>query len=254
MDETKVSFWKNPIKWYQKQVLDSVEPTTLTHRIRMNIDIPKGDTKGRALIPCTIYSFDHSIDLNPALIRKKDGKVMKEFPVNTQYSYDSNKYDVQLTEEEIKNGYTLEELEKCEHCGQRLVIAEVAETRYRSCPDIKVRVSDPAKEDLKIPVDFGINKTDVVAGMWAWAVIDGLIIAMLLPVLFNLNWGQWLAQKIVAFTPSPILTAMLWVSVAVCSFLVSITLVKIHYKSYRLWKWWNEVKDTVTEVRVADGE
>ena len=54
----------------------------MSHRIRMNIDIPKGATKGRALIPCAIYSFNHSIDLNPALIRKKDKKKIKDFPVN----------------------------------------------------------------------------------------------------------------------------------------------------------------------------
>jgi len=52
----------------------SIIPQPYSHQVKMNILIKKGQQSGTALIPCTIYAMDHSIDLNPALIRKKDKK------------------------------------------------------------------------------------------------------------------------------------------------------------------------------------
>lgn len=247
----KVKIWQNPIRWYLQTVKDSVEPTTLSHRIRMNIDIKKGATKGRALIPCAIYSYDHSIDLNPALIRRKDKKVIKQLPVNKNISYDSNKFDVQLTKNEKKLGYTLNEIEKCKHCGQKLVIAEIAETRYRSCPDIKVRVASKAKEDLKIPVDFGINRSDVIYGMTAWIVLDLITVFL----VFSMITGFSLATPLNNFfssMPSTVMKTICWVLIGFMGLMWFVAISRIHYKAFRLWKWWNEVKHTVTKTRVAN--
>lgn len=248
----KTRFFRNPIKWYIEQVKDSVEPTDLSHRVRMHIDIKKGETKGRALIPCSIYSFDHSIDLNPALIRKKDKKKIKEFPVNTKFTYDSRKYDVELTEQEKKQGYTLEELDMCEHCGQKLVIAEVAETRYRSCPDIKVRVADKAKEDLRIPVDFGINLSDVRGGMiWSWVLLDSMIALMILVQFFHVKPMDWISlpgKLMVVYLPHWLLWLILVPLLLFFSVWFLVIVGKIHYKAYRLWRWWSEVKSSVVEV------
>ena len=246
-----VKIWQNPIKWYVNKVKNSVEPSSLSHRIRMNIDIPKGQTKGRALIPCAIYSYDHGIDLNPALIRRKDGKKIKDLPVNKSISYDSKKYDVQLTKEEKKQGFRLEEIEKCKHCGQRVVIAEVAETRYRSCPDIKVRVADKAKEDLRIPVDFGINKKDVYFGIWAWTILDAARIYVILNTVFK--WDP-LAKGIGAATttfPNFMLYGVLLPLSIFGTVLCLVVIGQWHYKAYALWKWWREVKHTVTKIRVT---
>ncbi len=251
MKKNKYKLFSNPIKWYIQNVKDSIEPTNLSHRVRMNIDIPKGATKGRALIPCAIYSFDHSIDLNPALIRRKDKKKISEFPVNKRFSYDSNKYDVQLTKQEKKLGYTLDEIEKCRHCGQRLVIAEVAETRYRSCPDIKVRVADNAKEDLKIPVDFGINKKDVMMGMWSWLFFDSVIVFVGFSAVTGFNLSEYTTPFI-----SAIPNWVKWIVgiplVAWVLLMLIVMLSRIHYKAYMLWKWWRNIKPTLTKIRVAN--
>lgn len=248
---TKVKIWQNPIKWYVNAVKGSIEPSNLSHRIRMHIDIPKGQTKGRALIPCAIYSYDHGIDLNPALIRRKDGKKIKELPVNKNISYDSKKYDVQLTKEEKKKGFTLEEIERCKHCGQRTVIAEIAETRYRSCPDIKVRVADKAKEDLRIPVDFGINKTDVYVGMWSWLVVDVILAYVVLNSVFK--WDP-IAKGLGAITsaaPTFVSYGLMLPLVIIATGIATISIAQFHYKAYALWKWWREVKHTVTKIRVT---
>lgn len=247
----KAKFFRNPIKWYVQEVKTCIEPTSLKHRIRMNIDIKKGETKGRALIPCAIYSFDHSIDLNPALIRRKDGKKVKDLPVNKNISYDSKKYDVQLTKEEKKLGYKLEQLESCKHCGQRLVIAEIAETRYRSCPDIKVRVADKAKEDLRIPVDFGINKSDVYFGMTFWIIVDAVIVYTIINSVTGWNIGIPINNAFNAI-PSTIMMILLTPIFIWLMFWVTIHIARIHYKAYKLFTWWKQVKHTVTNIRVAN--
>lgn len=103
---------KNPIKLYLNYLRKSIEPKDATHDVSMNIEIPKGKTEGRVLIPCATYTLSHSIDLNPALIRKKDKKFIKKLPVKKRIEFDSNKYDVVLTEEEKEQGYELNELRK----------------------------------------------------------------------------------------------------------------------------------------------
>ena len=248
-----IKLLENPIKWYVNTVKSSIEPTTLDHRIRMGINIKKGKTTGRALIPCAIYSYDHSIDLNPALIRRKDNKKVKDIPVNKAFSYDSKRYNLQLTKQEKEQGYTLNEIKKCNHCNQRLVIAEVAETRYRSCPDIKVRVADKAKEDIYIPVDFGINKSDVFTGMFAWVVFDMFLAVAAIQYFTKTDFINFGINKIDAVVNIPnymILPIIVILSLFFGLFLL-VFLGRVHYKAYKLWKWWNEVKHTVTKVRVA---
>ena len=242
----KYKFYQNPIKWYTNVIKNSIEPTNPSHKIMMNVEIDKGQTEGRALIPCAIYTMDHSIDTNPSLIRKKDRKLIKKLSVNKKIEFDSNKYDVELTDEEKRLGYQLKELERCEHCKQKIVIAELAETRYRSCPDVKVKVSDPAKEDLVIPVQFGIRKGQVLLGMVTPFVFDLLIVYMAITILhptwnfFTSNIITEIAQK---FKP------IAYLSLALIGGMIVHIMAVSHYKGYKLFKWYNKTKSSLEKVK-----
>lgn len=241
----KTKFLQNPLKWYISKIKNSIEPTNPTHKISMSVEIPTGQTEGRALIPCAIYTMDHSIDANPALIRKKDKKVVKTYPTGKKIKYDSKKYDLILTDKEKKKGYELVEIERCSHCGLKTVIAEVAETRYRSCPDIKVRVSDPAKEDLVIPVDFGVRKGQIIAGIIIPFIFDFLLIYLFLSTFYNFN-------PLNHFFTKPLLTVLPFVGPFLLGLIMLFFLhiaILAHYKGYKLSKWYTKVKPTLIEVK-----
>lgn len=240
----KTKFLQNPIRWYINKIKNSIEPTNPTHKISMSVEIPKGETEGRALIPCTIYTFDHEIDTNPALIRKKDKRMVKKYPTSKKIKYDPKKYDLILTDKEKKKGYELVEIERCPHCGLKTVIAEVAETRYRSCPDIKVRVSDKAKEDLVIPVNFGVRKGQIIAGIVIPFIFDALLIYFFMVNFYGVNILNNLTSKIISVLPGigyfVIGTLMLF-----CLHII----VLAHYKGYKIFKWYSKVKPTLREVK-----
>ena len=240
----KTKFLQNPLKWYISKIKDSIEPTNPTHKISMSVEIPKGQTEGRALVPCAIYTMDHEIDTNPALIRKKDRKVVKTYPTNKHIKYDPKKYDLVLTDNEKKNRYELIEIERCPHCGLKTVIAEVAETRYRSCPDIKVRVSDPAKENLVIPVDFGVRKSQIITGMVLPFVFDFLLIYLFLTTTFEVNPLNAFTINIIQ--PIPIIG---YFFIGAISLLLLHTAISAHYKGYKLSKWYSKAKPTLREVK-----
>jgi len=234
----------NPIKWYIHKVKNSIEPTNPTHRINMSIEINKGQTEGRALIPCSIYSMDHEIDTNPSLLRKKDKKIIKNILTNENIKYDPEKFDVVLTKEEKEEGYVLNEVDRCPHCGLKTVIAEVAETRYRSCPDIKVRISDPAKENLVIPVKFGVRKGQILFTMFTPFVFDIFLIWILLTFKYpSLNILGESINKLVQF--NIIIGIVMIVPVALFVFHIGVL---CHYKAYKLSKWYKSVKQTLEKV------
>jgi len=245
----KYKIWKNPFRWYRNVLRNSIEPTDPTHRINMYVEIQKGKTEGRDLIPCAIYTMDHQIDVNPSLIRKKDKKFLKKLPLNKKIEYDSKKYDVILTKDEKNKGYVLTELERCKHCGSRIVIAEVAETRYRSCPDVKVRVSDPAKDNLIIPVHFGVRRGQILFGMMFPFIFDVVLIWGALTLLYpNINvLGTWFHNGLAVIggvnkIPLYIIAALMFL------FFAHITIL-IHYKGFKLFKWYSKVKPTLKEVK-----
>lgn len=240
----KIRFFENPFKWYINKIKNGIEPTNPTHEVSMRIDIPKGEIEGRALIPCSIYTLSHSIDLNPSLIRKKDGKILKQIPVKQKISYDSNKYDVVLTEEEKNLGYQLKEIERCEHCGQKLVIAELAETRYRSCPDIKVRVADKAKEDLVIPVKYGVRKGQILFFLINPFILDFIFIYIVLHLFFNINLFSFMSISNFSLIPKIFLYLIL---TAFFLFLCH-TFISSHYRAYKLFKWYSKVKPTLKKI------
>lgn len=234
----------NPIKWYIGKVKNSIEPTNPTHRINMSVEIPVGEKEGRALIPCSIYSMDHMIDINPSLIRKKDKKIIKNIPTDENIKYDPEKFDVVLTKEEKEGGYVLNEIDRCPHCGLKTVIAEVAETRYRSCPDIKVRISDPAKENLVIPVKFGVRKGQILFTMFMPFILDIFLVWAVLSIKYpQLNILGESVAKLIQF--NYIFSILL--IIPVCLFMCHI-LVLSHYKAYKLSKWYNFVKPTLEKV------
>lgn len=63
---------RNPLRWYIEKVKSCIEPTNPTHNINMNVEIPVGEKEGRALIPCSIYTMTHIIDVNPSLVRNNE--------------------------------------------------------------------------------------------------------------------------------------------------------------------------------------
>jgi hypothetical protein len=245
---------KNPLKWYMKRLRESVEPKSATHDISMNVQIPKGKIQGRSLVPCTIYTLSHSIDLNPSLIKRKDRSVVKELPANKKIDYDPKKYDVVLTEEEKKQGYVLKELERCKHCGGKVVIAEVAETRYRSCPDIRVRVSDKAKENLVIPVKFGIRRPEIRARLIFTIFINVVMLFIILNLLFNVDllggFGKAVNLGITHIIPSNMIGKIISYSLASLGLLIFLHfMVTINYGTYRMYSWYLKVKPSLRKSR-----
>mgnify|MGYP001615598896 FL=1 len=202
-----IKFFKHPIKNYKNCIKQTIIPKPYSHRIIMPITIKKGEQSGTALIPCTIYAMDHSIDLNPALIRKKDRKLLKYFKPNKKYKYiadeeikgyhtdgkkvfyNPNDCILELTEDEKEKGYFLSELERCKKCGQKLVMAEVKATRYRSCPLVQVKLGDKAKEDITIPVEFGVNKSSITRWYWIGPIFLYCLTYISLDMFFDMPFN-----------------------------------------------------------------
>lgn len=237
---TKTKIWQNPYKWYKEYLRSTIEPKSATHNVSMTVEIPKGKTQGRALVPCAMYTLSHEIDLNPSLIRKRDNKIIKKLPVNKRVSFDSNKYDVKLTEEEKLANYKLEEVERCSKCGLKTVIAEVAETRYRSCPDIRVRVSDKAKENLVIPVKFGVRKAEITHTFYSIFIMDFVFIYAVLSFIFpEINILSSTMNKIVGYNH-----IIGYISIGLVALFCINVFIVLHYKGYKLFKWYNQIKST----------
>lgn len=241
-------FIKHPIKSYFKGIKHSVIPEPYSHSVKMNILIKKGQQSGTALIPCVIYAMDHSIDLNPALIRKKDKKIVKIYKSGKKIRYNSNEYDLELTEDERNKGYVLRELERCKHCGQKLVLAELKQTRYRSCPSIEVKLADPAKKDISIPVEFGVNKSDIINHYWSTPIIVFITIILTL-ILFGVNILEKISISGNSYeVPSIISISILFL---LLSFLWLYLVPRTCYKTYKLFKWYYKVKPTMKKTRYA---
>lgn len=229
---------------YKQHMKDSIIPKEYSHQVTMNIEIPKGEKQGHALIPCQIYAMDHSIDLNPSLIRKKDKKIIKHLKLGKRIEYDSETYDVVLTKEEKNLGYELEELERCDKCGNKIVIAEVAQTRYRSCPDVWVTLSDIAKESIIIPVKFGVNKKDILTAYWLLPItITGLALITIdflgIKILPTIATGQ------ISIATGQILFTILFGAMLAALWLYFMP--RLIYKNYKLIQWYNTIKHTLTK-------
>ena len=238
--------WKNPLGWYINYVKKHIEPTSPSHEVSMRVDIPKGKKNGRALIPCSIYTLTHTIDLNPALVRKRDKKVVKKLPLNKKIKYDSKKYDVMLTKEEKKKGYQLNEIERCSKCGLKTVIAEVCETRYRSCPDIRVKVSDKAKENLTIPVKFGVIKRQIFMHLFFPLILDFFLVAFFLDKFFHVDiipLDNLITPLLSSFSVLGYILLIVFFGLAIHIAIV------MHYSSFKLFKWYINVKPTLKKVK-----
>lgn len=238
-----------PFRAYVRYIKHSIVPKPYSHQVKMNINIKKGQQSGNALIPCTIYAMDHSIDMNPALIRKKDKKVMKYYKPGQKIKYNSNNYTVELTKEEKEQGYVLRELERCKHCGQKLVIAEVEQTRYRSCPSINVKLGDKAKQDLVVPVQFGVNKADITSSYFVVPIFLSIIVLGTLSLL-GINWTKYLTfalDKIpnVTFSAGASSVITIVVTALFLGFLWLYMVPLMLYKNIKLLQWYYQVKPTM---------
>ena len=160
----------------------------------LNVNILKGSDYGYVHVPCAFETLTHSIDLNPSLIKVKSNKEVgwfdpkekwefiadireKDYYVNKTKKhvvYNPHKYLVKLNNAERKQLWELNEIERCNHCGQRTTIAEVKETSYKSCPIIGIRLSDKTDHDLVIPVKFGVAR----AQFYRWFILYPLILGM----------------------------------------------------------------------------
>lgn len=230
---------KNIVKWYFDDIRSSIVPKPYSHQVTMPISIGKGESEGTALIPCTIYAMDHSIDLNPALIRKKDKKVMKNFEKGKNIEYNSNDYVVELTEDEKKKGYVLKELERCNNCGQKLVIAEVQATRYRSCPSINVRLADKAKEDVVVPVKFGLNKSSIHTRvvLTLFVVVASAIFTAQLFLGFSIPTITATIPKAVGIITVGLLLTVLWLWF----------IPRDIYSTFKTWQWYQSIKHSLVK-------
>ena len=251
--------WKNPIRWYAwflDAQITAEEPTDI---IEMNVEIKKGEKEGAAIIPCSIFTVAHAIDLNPSLLKKKTGKIT-EIPINgkVEVAYNPNE-DILLlnSDEKIIKQRPLtpkdEEYEKCGNCGQKVVVAQVTQTRYRSCPKVEVELSHPVTEDVIIPMNFGINIDEIKSitkTREIFLVIASLMILMIFcayaPIFFpNMSDG------IATWQPSEaVQLLMIQLSYGIMLpgllfFMTFFLLVPLLYASWATRKWWKSVEKTM---------
>lgn len=203
-----------------------------THECEMVVKIEKGKTSGTLIIPCAVYTLTHSIDLNPSLIKKATGERVKSFAVGEKIAYDPDIYDVKLSEAEKKKGVKLRELERCPNCGQKIVIAEVAETRYMSDPAITVRLSDPAPETLYIPVKFGIIDKEV--RNWKIKAAIGTSLMAFSPLIGFLGGVDIISGLIMAVVSGVFLGYVGWI---------------IYYQNTRVGLWYEKVKSSLKPIK-----
>jgi ribosomal protein S27AE len=268
-----LNFLQHPIRSYVNSIKHSILPKPYSHQVKMNVLIKKGQKSGTALIPCSIYAMDHSIDLNPALIRKKDKKPLvyinpkdkvtfvEDESIDTyeiekkKIRYNPNNIVVTLTDDEQKKGYELqqvklEEYERCTRCGQKVVLAEVAQTRYRSCPEIHVKLADPAKADTTVPVEFGVNKADIIT--WPMVAVFGIL--SIVWITIAMMWPNW-AIGLLGTGSGPLINTPLWVGNAMRAVLIIFLWVflvpRLIYKPITLIRWYKSVKKDMKVSKYA---
>ena len=219
----------NPLRCYLNWIRGSVNPKEATHTVSMDIVIKKGEKTGKALVPCSIYTLSHEIDLNPTLVVKKTGEV-KKVPLGRAFSFHPDEEELRL-----ENGERIawQEEERCPHCNRKIVIAEVAETRYLSCPEIRVSLSDPVPEDVRIPAKFGIRVREIHERFLATILVDAL-----------LSLALWLSVSSLWYYP---FASGLWViSIVILGLLY---LPRENYRMYKLWNWWRSMNATLQKVK-----
>ena len=205
-----------------------MNPKEATHTVSMDIVIKKGEKTGKALVPCSIYTLSHEIDLNPTLVVKKTGEV-KKVPLGRTFLFHPDEEKLILEKGERVANW--QEEERCPHCNRKIVIAEVAETRYLSCPEIRVSLSDPVSEDVKIPAKFGVRVREIH---------ERLLMVMLVNVLLLLTtYISWLA----IYSLGSCL-----VSIGIIALDLSF-LPYLDYQTYKLWQWWRSMKATLQKVK-----
>jgi len=269
-----------PLDNYIKAIKHSIIPKPYSHSVKMNVNIKKGNRGGTALIPCTIYAMDHQIDLNPALIRKKDKQLLKYIHPNKKYKYVKDeelgkpwyvieknivKYNpihikIELTDDEKEQGYAMceghgkvkqveySEFERCDKCEQKLVVAEVKQTRYRSCPSIKVVLGDKAKQDVVVPVEFGVNKSDITARYWFIPILIG---GSILSTAVLLGWE--IPPISLGFTIPNIGSTVTWIlNIFLVGFIWLYFMPQYLYKTYKLFTWYNSVKAQMRRTKYPE--
>jgi len=237
---------KNPVSLYLDWLRKSIEPVEATHEITMDILVPKGERVGKALIPCAIYTLSHEVDFNPTLVVKKTEEVKRELPKNKPFIYHPETEEVKLEKGEY---VAWEQEERCPECQRKIVIAEVAETRYKSCPEIQIALSDPVKNDLKIPARFGIRFGDVRGAIISAIFNDALIAILLCALLFPASLPKLppLPQIDISTFISP--TLLLGIAFALLGVYM---LPRSNYNAYKVWQWYSSVKHTLKPLPKAD--
>jgi hypothetical protein len=246
-------------RFYQKEFVESVLPEEPDHAVMMNIEIKKGETFGEVIVPCTLYTLNHAIDLNPSLIKKKTKEVIKNFKVGEKVTYNPDEAEIILTEEEKKRSPALEieqleEYESCPYCHQKAVIATVKQTRYRSCPKVGVELSSPAEADVVIPVQYGIRKGDIKTQFWMAGIIVGMIGFLWLSglSLSRLRIATPLSLLLLQYTD--ILLSSLSLSACITlAFLTLFVCPLMIFRVYKTWIWYQSVKPTLLALKKEVG-
>jgi len=169
----------NLISWFFDKIN---RPNNINTVATMNVEIKKGEKKGEAWVPCTFETLSYGIDINPSLVKKKKPTKIRNLPVDEKFIYHPDTEEVQLDEDERLEEY--DEVERCSHCGQPAIVAEVKSTKYRSCPLVEIELSNPATQDLIIPVNFGFNKWDVYKFISTWLGFYILGVYMLTQMIY----------------------------------------------------------------------
>lgn len=218
--------------WYK------VKPTEPTHTIEMPINIKKGEDYGECVIPCAFYTGGFGVDLNPSLVKKKTGKKIRDIALGEKVILKKDERIV-LDNDNQRIIETEDELEKCSTCGKSIVVSEVREIQYRSCPRIGVKLSHIVDQDVIIPARFGIHLPEIRDTVFMCSVGMGLILG------FSLGIGLFMDVTTFILLGQQIDPLMIRIMMIVVG---SITSFVILQPIIHLTRWWAAVKNTLKPI------
>ena len=268
----------NPVKLYTGWLSRRTGPRAPTHYLETSIKIAKGNKTGRLIVPCPVIPVTHTYDFNPSLLKRTkverpvsgikttsgealvtiQEKVQRtKLPRNVPILYhpdEGESIELEKNEEFVKK----EDVERCPHCGQKAVVATVGEqtgnrgVHFNRDPVFEVTLSDPATEDLEIPVKFGLWPKTVRSMFYISLMIDALFIGA--PVLLTLQTyfaigltppvGTTAAQ-IAALAQTKLVNYIM----AGVLFVTGLFVVPVYHKaSWEGWKWLKQMAPYIKPI------
>jgi hypothetical protein len=206
------------------------------------IPIKKGERTGTIEIPCPTRLLSYTVDLNPTLLRR--GKKIEDIkiPQNTSapilYHPDEDESLVLHSGELITSS---SEVERCPHCGQKAVVAEVTQHHINSDPIIGISLSNPVSEDTLVPAKFGIFVPNIIRNYRAMILIDtefalSVLLVALLPLVF----------------PKAFLIEQTSFMLVVFAALGLVFLPMINYPYIKTYRWYKSIKSRLVKLPKPD--